>query len=347
METTNDAMNGPESLEVLKTRYLGHLQLRNLSPLTVRQENLALRLFIAFLEARGIFSVHAVGHPTIEAYKIAMMAQKTKYGVPLTAATVRGRLLSVQGWFRFLRKKGVLRRDPASEVQAPRCGRRLPAGVMSEAEVRAVLALPDTATALGQRDRTMIEVLYATGARAAELLDLRLPDVNLVKKVVTIRHGKGDKGRLAPLTTSAIGHLVRYLGVTRPVLAQGLRPVGNGWRKKYRTGGDVLFLSSFGARLTNTWLAALLKDYLHRAGITRRMSPVHGFRHALATHLLENGLDVRYVQGVLGHASLETTQLYTRVDKKHLRQQVKKYHPRSTGGGPFRPFTGPRSDARG
>lgn len=350
METNNESNTsptpGPDNLDSLKRRYLAHLELKNLSPLTVQQEEQALRFFFAHLAAHGVTSVQAVGRDTVEGFKAAMMAQQTKAGTPLTPGVVRCRLLSVIRWLTFLRKKGVLVRNPAADVQAPKVVRSLPKGVMCEDEVRAVLDLPDTTTTLGQRDRTLLEVVYATGARAFELLDLRLADIDLVKKAATIRRGKGAKGRLAPLTSSAVGHIARYLEVTRPELAKGIKLSGNSWRRLHQTGDDVLFLSSFGAPISSKWLGQMLKGYLHKAGITRRMSPVHGFRHALATHLLGNGLDIRYVQATLGHASIDSTQKYTHVDRKFLGSEVKKHHPRQKGGGAFKPFKDSRTDER-
>lgn len=350
MNTTTPAApqgpQGPESLDALRHRYQRHLQLRNLSPLTVAQEDQAIRFFIAHLTGLGVDRIHAVTREQIEAYVEAMRGHRTRTGQALSTETIRGRLFIVQRWFLFLRKKGVIPRDPAAAIQAPRRQPRPLAGVMSQDEVLDVLRLPDPKTLIGQRDLTMISVLYATGARAAELLNLRLKDVNLVKKVIAIRRGKGQKDRMVPLTGVAVGHLARYIERTRPELAVGNRPAGNNWKKKYRTGGDILFLSVYGGPMTKCWLAAVMKEYLKRAGIVRRVSPVHGFRHSLATHLLENGMDIRYVQGLLGHASVNTTVRYTRVDRRNLSEQVKKYHPRLKGGGPFKPFVDRGPDAR-
>lgn len=343
----NDPQNpGPEGLDALRLRYLRHLQLKNLSPLTVKQEDQAIRFFHAYLRAEGIERVQDVVRDTVEAYKAHMQAARTRAGLPLASETVRGRLFIVQRWFLFLRRKGILLRDPAATVQAPRHQRRPLAGVMSQDEVLDVLKQPDPKTVLGQRDLTMISTLYATGARAAELLALKLGDINLVKKVIRIRRGKGQKDRLVPLNSAAIGHIARYLEVTRPKLAEGNRPAGNNWKKKYRTGGDTLFLSVYGGAITKTWLGAVMKMHLRSAGIVRRVSPVHGFRHSVATHLLENGMDIRFVQGMLGHASVGTTARYTRVNRKNLKAQVDKHHPRPKLGGPFRPFVDRRPDAR-
>lgn len=320
---------GPQGLDALKHRYLRHLGLKNFSPFTVRQQDQALRLFIAHLAATGIRLAADVRPATIEAFKARMMAQRTRRGTTLTVNTVRGRLFVVFDWLRFLKKKGILVRDPSVGIQVPSREHRLPVGILSPEEVRRVMDQPDRKTLIGQRDRTLMDVLYSTGARAGEVLELRLSDIDLVKRVARIRHGKGDKERLVLLTGEAVRSLGRYLATVRPALAQGLRPTGNNWRAKFRTGGDLLFLSVYGGPIGRSWLAAIMSDYLRAAGVVRKVSPVHGFRHAVATHLLANGMDIRYVQGFLGHANIDSTMIYTHVERKPLRQAVEKFHPRA------------------
>lgn len=329
MDHPNKPESGPQSLDALKHRYLRHLALKNFSRLTIRQQDQALRFFIRYLTEKGIKTAAGVRPATLEDFKARMMAQRSRRGQPLTMNTIRGRLFIVFDWLRFLRKKGFLLRDPSVDVQVPPRERRLPTGIMSEAEVKLVMAQPDTKTLIGQRDRCMMDVLYSTGARAAELLDLRLSDLDLVKRVARIRHGKGNKERLVLLTGVAIKSLARYLEVTRPVLAQGVRPTGNNWRAKFRTGGDRVFLSVYGGPIGGGWLGAIMSAYMKKAGIVRRVSPVHGFRHAIATHLLSGKMDIRYVQGFLGHAGIDSTVVYTRVEQKPLKQQIEQHHPRA------------------
>ena len=204
-------------------------------------------------------------------------------------------------------------------------------------EIRAVMAAPKLKTPYGYRDRTIMETAYSTGMRAAELCDIEVKNINLVRKHACVRHGKGDKDRFVPLSTPACRFLDRYIREVRPQLAQCIRPAGNNWLKKCRTGGDTLFLSAYGGKMTRTWLAALMKDYIKEAGVTRTVSPVHGFRHSVATHLLEGGMDVRYVQGFLGHSSINTSTIYMRVARERLAKQVKIFHPRALSG-EFRPF---------
>lgn len=323
--------------EAQKDAYLRHLTLRNLTDLTRRQNEQAIRLFTAWLQEQSIFSVHRVTRQTVEQYKAALMAQRTRRGAALSFNTVRSRLFIIQGWFAWLRKKGWIGLDPARDVQAPPRVKRLPRGVMTEEEIKAVMSKPDRKTLLGYRDRTLMETLYSTGMRAAETCDIEVKDIDLVKKVARVRCGKGRKEGYVPLSTPACYYLDRYIRKIRSALAQGLRPAGNNWLKKYRTGEDTLFLSIYGGKLTRQWLAQTMKAYIRQAGITRPVSPVHGWRHSVATHLLEGGMDVRYVQGFLRHANINTSTIYLSVARERLAKQIKEFHPRALHG-EFKPF---------
>lgn len=325
-------------LEAQKEAYLRHLTLKNLAPLSRRQNEQAIRLFTAWLQEQSIFAVHRVTRQTIEQYKAALMSQRSRKGSVLSFNTVRGRLFVIQGWFAWMRKKGWIGLDPARDVQVPPRVRRLPRGVMTEAEIRTVMSKPDRKTLLGYRDRTLMETLYSTGMRAGETCDIGVKDIDLVKKLARVRNGKGGKERYVPLSTPCCYYLDRYIRKVRPVLAQGIRPAGNNWLAKYRSGGDTLFLSVYGGKISRVWLGQTMKTYIEAAGITRPTSPVHGFRHSVATHLMEGGLDVRYVQAFLGHSSINTSTIYMRVMRERLGKQVKEFHPRALHGD-FKPFT--------
>jgi integrase/recombinase XerD len=326
-------------LEAQKEAYLRHQTLKNLTRLSLRQNEQAIRLFIVWLHEQDIYSVHRVTRQTVERYKAALMSQPSRRGPALSFNTVRGRLFILQRWFAWMRKKGWIGLDPARDVQAPPMVKRLPRGVMTEAEVRAVMAKPDRKTLLGYRDRTIMEVLYSTGMRAAEARDVEVRDVDLAKRLARVRNGKGGKERYVPLSSPACYYLDRYVRRVRPELARGVRPSGKNWLKKYQTGGDALFLTVYGGKLTTQWLAQTMAGYIRAAGIERAVSPVHGWRHTAATHLLEGGLDVRYVQSFLGHANINTSTIYMRVAHERLARQVKEFHPRSRHGD-FKPFLG-------
>ncbi|MFA6253472.1 MAG: tyrosine-type recombinase/integrase [Patescibacteria group bacterium] len=327
------------NFETLRTIYVQHLQLRNFSALGIKQVEQYIRLFTAYLKGNDISSVHQVSADTFEQYKAYLSAYQSRKATPLSLNTIRARVFAVQRWFRFLRKRGILSFDTIAGVKAPPRVRLLPRGVMTPEEIRKVMAQPDLRTVLGYRDRAIMETLYSTGVRAAELAGLQVADLDLNKKTARVRNGKGAKERFVLLSTPCIRFLERYIQTIRSELAEGIRPAGNNWLKKYRTGGDTLFLSMYGAAITKTWLAAMMKRYIRQAGIDRPISPVHGFRHSLATHLMESGMDVRYVQAILGHSSINSTQIYTHVERKSLQKQLKGYHP-SGRKAKFQPFVG-------
>ncbi len=221
-------------------------------------------------------------------------------------------LSCVRGFYRHQVRKGRLGTDPSAAIEMPKLPRGLP-GTLSEAQVRALLTAPDTDDPLGLRDRAMLELLYASGLRISELVNLTLTSVNVRQGVLRIV-GKGDKERLVPVGQEALAWLERYLESVRPVLVQG-RPTG------------ALFPSRRGRPMTRQTFWHAVKRYASRAGIRQDISP-HTLRHAFATHLLNHGADLRAVQMMLGHADLSTTQIYTHVAQTRLKQLHSTHHPR-------------------
>lgn len=221
-------------------------------------------------------------------------------------------LSSVRQFYRQLVRQGRIDADPTARIDAPKLGRALPKS-LTEAEVEALLAAPDTGDLLGLRDRTMLEVLYATGLRVSELVHLTLDQVNLRQGVVRIT-GKGSKERLVPFGEEALSWLERYLREARPLLLRGQL-------------SDALFPTQRGAAMTRQAFWVLIKRYARKAGITKSLSP-HTLRHAFATHLLNHGADLRVVQLLLGHSDLSTTQIYTHVARERLKTLHAKHHPR-------------------
>jgi integrase/recombinase XerD len=326
-------------LDSLKAAYLESMVLRNLSALTIRQVDQYLRLFIGWAKGRGIEDAGQMDREGFEAYKAYLSTNyQGRRGRPLASNTVRARLLNVMQWFAWMKKKGALFFDPLAGIKLPRTIRLLPRGVMRPDEIRAVLAQPDLKTPLGYRDRTMMEVLYSTGMRAAELVNLKVPDVDLKKKVARVRLGKGGKDRFVPLATPCCRFLARYLSEIRPELVQGMRPCGNNWIKKAGTAADFVFVSIYGGSFSSAWLGQLMEGYIRKAGITRPVSPVHSFRHSVATHLLADGMDVRYVQVFLGHNNINSTQIYTHVERDTLHRLIREHHPRALAREAVQPF---------
>lgn len=314
-------------MENLKNLYLQHIQLKNYSEFTIRQNEQYLRIFLQFLRSQGITDIKQVKSETLEAYKKHLFLYQRKNGKTLSGSTINGRLIQVKIFFQFLCQKGSVFSNPAENLEMPRQTRPLPRGIMTVKEITRILKQPDLKKLLGYRDRTILEMLYATGIRAGELTRLKIADVDFKKKLLRITKGKGGKDRFVPLNTPTCRFLKRYLSKFRIELAQCPRPCGHNWRERAKTGEGVLFLTSYGGALTCCWLATMLKKYIKQAGITKEVAPCHSFRHSVATHLLEDGMDIRYVQAFLGHENIQTTQVYTHVEKEKLREMLEKYHP--------------------
>lgn len=326
-------------LDAVLAAYLEGLVRRNLSPLTLSQESQTLNLLAGFLRARGIVEAAQVDTAALEAFKAWQSTDyRTKKGAPLVNCTIIARVNQVKAFFAWMKRKGVIHFDPAAEIRPPRHVKRLPKGVLSQAEIRRVMAQPDLKTPQGYGDRTIMEVLYATGMRAAEVCALEISDVDLTKKAARIRRGKGAKERFVPLTTPCCRFLTRYLAEMRPLLTEAVKPCGRLWLEKSGTGGARLFLSVYGGPVNTGVLSVRMKGYMRRAGITRAVSPVHGFRHSVATHLISSGMDVRFVQTLLGHSNINSTQIYTHVERDTLRARVDEHHPRAKAGEQVMPF---------
>ena len=220
-------------------------------------------------------------------------------------------LSTLRGFYRYMIFNQRLVDDPTQKLEHPKLGRSLPSS-LSPTQVEALLAAPDVTNALGLRDRTMLEVLYASGLRITELVTLELANVNQRQGVVRVI-GKGNKERLVPTGENALDWLSRYLRDAR----LSLLPAG----------GSVLFPSRLGRVMTRQTFWHAIKKYALQAGIQKNISP-HTLRHAFATHLVDNGADLRAVQMMLGHSDLSTTQIYTHVAQQRLKELVQEHHPR-------------------
>ena len=226
--------------------------------------------------------------------------------------SVARRLSTLRRFFRYLVREQRLVQDPTSLVEGPQLGRPLPDS-LTEAEVESLLAAPDITTPLGSRDRTMLELLYATGLRVSELVGLSLAQVSLQQGILRVT-GKGSKERLVPFGEDATEWLEAYLTDTRPLLLRGYV-------------SPALFITMRGGGMTRQAFWYLIKRHARLAGIRKDLSP-HTLRHAFATHLLNHGADLRVVQMLLGHRDISTTQIYTHVARERLRQLHAQHHPR-------------------
>ena len=223
-------------------------------------------------------------------------------------------LASIKSWFRYLLREKRITSDPTSIMESPKGEKKLP-DVLSVEEVEGLLEMPDMTKDLGIRDRAMLEILYGAGLRISELLGLHLEDINLELGFIRCI-GKGSKERIIPIGEIALEALEGYLDSTRSRL---LKP---GSRSK------ILFLNQRGGGMSRQGFFKILKAYGRKAGINKHLSP-HTLRHSFATHLLENGADLRSVQEMLGHADISTTEIYTHLSIRHIKKVYDKAHPRA------------------
>jgi integrase/recombinase XerD len=285
-------------------RYLGVE--RGLSKNTVWAYSSDLAHFSSFLSESGIESPSAVEERHILSF--------IELGCRDTSVRSRARYMSsIRSFLTFLVREGDLAKHPMELLETPKFTRRLPA-YLTFREVQQLLSAPPLATPWGMRDRTMIEVLYASGLRVSELLGLVRDRINLDAGFLIVT-GKGNKERIVPLGTEAISWLNRYLTEARPRLDKG-------------KGKNLVFLNRRGTALSRQYFWRIVKAYALSVDIKKEIGP-HTLRHSFATHLLSGGADLRSVQIMLGHADIATTEIYTHVDRTRLKDVHKKYHPRS------------------
>lgn len=267
-----------------------------------------LRLFCKTLGFKNSDALVNVSREQITGY----MTQLKEKG--LAAATIARKLAAIKAFYRFMTAEGYMDANPAEVVEAGTKGIKLPR-VLSEDEVVRLLNQPDITTAEGFRDRTMLEVLYATGMRVSELINLTLERVDLNMKYI-IAFGKGSKERIVPLGSVAAKFLQQYLEKVRPKLTHAGRNT------------NIVFLAFGGHELTRQRFWQIIRAYGRKANINKALTP-HILRHSFATHLLDNGADLRSVQELLGHSDISTTQIYTHLTNKRLRDIYAKAHPRA------------------
>lgn len=232
-----------------------------------------------------------------------------------SAATIARKLAAIKAFYRFLAAERYINVDPAEVIEAAKKGLHLPK-VLSVEEIEQLLDEPNLGTLEGYRDRTMLEVLYATGMRVSELVSVPVSSVNLQMQYL-IAYGKGNKERIIPLGSIAVKFLQKYLEEVRPQLI-----------KEENSKVNTLFVNKWGNPMSRMSFYTLIKAYGRSAGISKDITP-HVLRHSFATHLLDNGTDLRVVQELLGHADISTTQIYTHLTNKRLREVYAKAHPRA------------------
>lgn len=272
--------------------------------LILRQRGLA--RFVVWAHERGLRHPKEFTRQVLESYQRHLyLARSQRDGQPLGLRTQQQLIGAIRGWCKWLTRDGHIPANPAADLELPRMPRTLPRTLLSVDQVRQLMRQPDVEGLTGVRDRAMLELLYGTGMRRSELMRLQLGDVNLAQATVFIRQGKGRKDRYVPMGESARHWLARYVAEVRPMLtsqAQILGQFSTGW---------TLFLTDYGEPYDQNRLSGMVAGHLRRIGVEQ--GSCHALRHACATHMLEAGAELRYIQVLLGHADLSTTQIYTHV----------------------------------
>lgn len=312
------------SFEALLASYFQDLRVRNWSESTIDRRKHSLGRFIDWLVAHSIDSLAEVSFDMISAYQRSLFHQgNLRTRAPLSFATQASYLSAVSHWCQWACLKKFLSFNPSIGIELPKEEKRLPASYLSADEAERLIQLTDVTTPIGIRDRVILEVLYSTAMRRSELLRLTHFDIDRSRRLLVIRQGKGHKDRLVPIGVRALEWLEKYLRDVRPWLAEG-----NGCkrRKVQPVATDCLILSNTGGSMLPGALSSLVRSYIVLAGIAKKGS-CHMLRHTAATLMLENGADLRSLQTLLGHESLNTTQVYTHITLTRLRQVHDATHP--------------------
>ena len=282
------------------------------SPRTVRNVRYDLKPFERFLKEEEVYALEDLSPEVLEAYQEELSFCLTARGKPLTLRTQAQLLGVAKGLTRFLKDQDYLLHDPGESIKLPRKPKRLPKAIMSPEEVRKVIRSVDTRTNKGYRDRVILEILYDTAIRRDELSRIKLPDLDLKTGYIRIR-GKGDKDRVVPLSQRVCELIGNYILFVRPLFL-------------LQDDQEYLILNRWGRRLEGQSIWSIVRKYTRQAGLKKNISP-HTFRHTCATHMLKNGAPIRHLQEMLGHESLESTQVYTRVTINDLKEAHARYHP--------------------
>ena len=302
-----------DALALWRDAYLDSLAVRNYTSDTIEGRRDALKVFLAWAAERDLTRAGQITRPILESYQRWLWRYTRPNGQRLGWTSQRSRLGTIKDFFRWLTKQNVLMHNPASEIEMPRMEKRLPGEAFSLGEMERLLAVPNVTDPLGIRDRAMLELFYSTGMRRAELCRLELSDLHTERRTVHIRKGKGKKDRMVPIGQRAAQWVERYLQETRPRLCLDTRT-------------PALFLTGYGGPFNPDVLSRMVTEWIEQAGLPKKGS-CHLLRHTCATHMLEGGADIRYIQQLLGHEKLDTTAIYTAVSIKQLQEVHARCHP--------------------
>lgn len=300
-------------LEATVELHLEALSVKQYSEQTIKARRAQFKVFLRWCIDQGINCPRGIKSDLLERYQEYIFYYRKKNGEPLSFRTQHGMLVPLRGWFRWMAREKYIGHNPAADLELPRLGRFLPKHALTRDEVERVLEEPNTCCARGLRDRALLETLYSTGMRRGECTQLKLHDVDFNNGTVFIHQGKGRKDRVIPIGNRALHWIEKYLTEVRPLLV-------------LEADDSSLFLSFYGAAISRDHLSGIVHDYIKAATIGKVGGP-HLLRHTMATLMLENGAELRFLQEILGHESISTTQIYTHVSIRQLKLVHSKTHP--------------------
>lgn len=302
------------NINTLSEQFIKYMKARNLSEKTLEIRRHGLDIFFEYLVRQEITTIDSITRDVIQAFQIELYQSINRNGKPNSVSYQNNMLRSVVLFFRFLKQNDYIISDPARGMQYAKEPKALPRSLLTPSEARKIIHAPDTKSVIGYRDRTILEILYSTGIRKQEINNLTLADADYNDGFLRINEGKGKKDRIVPLGRIACRYLENYIKSVRPELIKD--PYNN-----------HLFLSLRGNGLSRNVVWKLVKKYAQKAKIKKNVFP-HTFRHSCATSMLRNKADLRAIQELLGHASLESTQIYTHLSITDLKDIHRRCHPR-------------------
>ncbi len=309
-----DFIRDPGSLAVHVEHFLDHQRMLNRTDKAVRSRWHGLKYFLRWAHERDLAYPAQVTHPILQSYQRGLFRYRKANGKPLSVSSQRDRIGAVKSLFSWLCREHVIEANPASDIELPRAEKRLPGEALSVSQIEAVMSVPDITDPLGIRDRALLELLYSTAIRRTEAARLRTADLNREKHILWVRQGKGKKDRVVPVGTRALQWIEKYIEDVRPLLAAN-------------PDEHALFLTGYGTAFNADVLGRRVRECMLKAGLEREGLGPHLLRHTCATHMLEGGADIRFIQELLGHEKLETTAIYTRVGIAQLQAVHARCHP--------------------
>jgi integrase/recombinase XerD len=293
--------------------FIAWMRVRNTAEYTQHNRRACVAQFVRWANERGIEDPMEVTRPVLESYQRYLYYYRQKNGKPLTFRTQYARLVPVRTWFRWLVRNNHILHNPASDLDMPKLEKRLPRAVLNEEEAERLMIQPDVRDPLGMRDRAILETFYSTGIRRMELVNLKLFHVDHLRGTLSVWLGKGKKDRVVPIGERALAWVDKYLREARPQLVM-------------EPDEGTIFLSIEGGPFHLDRMSKLVRDYVEQANLGK-CGACHMLRHTMATLMLENGADIRFIQEMLGHSELQSTQIYTQVSIRQLKKIHSATHP--------------------